>query len=135
MPSTRTPREELESRKWGICSTDQKTLEKMFEVFYSLGLLGPIHEHLLIHSLFKNRPQKRYNVPFVVVEYLSKNRKEGGYEFFAFYKLSITTPWNLYREGSRMHSETLGKFFSGPDFTKHRLSKINTVVAPVRHPK
>ncbi len=114
MKKDRTHREELESRRWGICTTDTSTLGKMFEVYYSFGPMRPIEISNFYHSLFKNESRKRYNVPFAVVEYLSENRQASGYEFLAFSKIRSSTPWRLYKEECITYPHILGKIFSDP---------------------
>lgn len=112
-------RDDLESRKWGICSTDTKTLEKMFELYCSLGIMGPLFQFPFSHAVFRYNPQPRYAVPFRVVDYLAKNRISEGYEFFAFSK-ALNQQYSLYREGKGVHTSALQKVFDGSSVARNR---------------
>ena len=112
-------RDELESRKWGICSTDTKTLAKMFELYCSFGITGPLFQFPFSHAVFRYNPQPRYTVPFRVVDYLAKNRICRGYEFFAFSK-ALNQQYTLYREGKGMHATAMQKVFDGSSVARNR---------------
>ena len=118
MKSKKSKQEELTSRKWGICSTDEKTLTKVFELFSTLGLTGPIHIFPFLHSLYMYRARPRYNVPYAVVDHLLKHRESEGYDFYAFSQISRQT-WALYREGTNKHSEAMTKVFDGSSVARN----------------
>ncbi len=112
-------RDDLISRKWGICSADEKTLSKMFELYCSFGLTGPLFQFPFSHAVFRYNPQQRYTVPYRVVEYLVKNRISESYDFYAFSK-ALNQHFTLYREGNGMHTNAMQKVFDGASVARNR---------------
>ncbi len=116
-------RDDLESRNWGICSDDEKTLNKIFELFCSLGLTGPLHQVPCYHAIFRYHSKPRYAVPYAVIDHLVENRTKEGYEFFAFSK-ALRQQFALYREGKGMHATAMQKVFDGTSVARNKRTGI-----------
>lgn len=106
----KTQKEDLTGRVWRIDPRDSKTCEKLLELLHNT-VQGPIAPVSFYHSIYKYRERKLYKAPYPIIKFFIDNRDTEGYDFFSFSKISENQPFQLHREGKKLHDGALQKMF------------------------
>ncbi len=116
----------LENRFWRIVTSDEKIKDKVLELTQNF-VQGPVKPTSIIHSLYRERSQPSYDVPYSVVEWMYKNRESYNYKFDTFSRVSKQVGFSAYTGMGTSAKENLkGVFNKAPAVNNPRNASYQT---------